>query len=541
VSYIRESRQGNASVSGDGSKIVACSYSLRDDIGVVFVYNNGVRTELIATENHGEAVEISADGLLIADSVKLWNPLEAGILDYTNIGYTWGGTWATNSVGKIGSYAVSHWAGGSGDARGILKSSGKYSSVYYDIELQPDYFDYSLPIQRRQSNLLNGVHWFGIFENRQPYNFGTDNKLIGNEPLFGDGCMFRYNNGSSSSSGTIQYRNSLSGNITFPAVSGGNYTGNTNRRLTININNGVISGLLNNNGFGGGSVMDFGAANMTLQSGKTYWLGHICPVNTTSKIEWASGIIKTPRFKDTIPQSPDPSVLIWRFVNGWVRNEYDIMANLTFLEGENITLNSEAAKSLSIAQSGGGYIVSAGVPIYHAIFYTYINVPVVFHRTRSIDINTFYTIFGLTQKLNEVLSNLPLEETVETTFTFDKDTGVIRVDFISTVADAKYSIDVTSSLIQSIYTFMNVINDTQTNITIDLSINNNVIKTINIYNDSHDAIINYDGVIESTIRPYKPGFFIDIEKNIDIQVRNERDQIIDLRGIDIALTVLITL
>lgn len=542
VAFIRESRQGNVSVSGDGSKVVACSYSLRDDIGVVFVYHNGVRTELIATEKHGEAVEISADGTLIADSVKLWNPLEGGVIQYRNSPYTDGGLWTNDNTGTFGSYVRDYWAGAGGDTRGIRKSSGNYSSIYYGIELQPDLFDYTLPIQRRSGHTLNGVHWFGIFENRQPYNFGTDNRLVGNEPLFGDGCMFRYNNGSATSSGIIQFRSSVNGDVNFPAITNGDYTGNTDRRLTIKITKSVISGLLQNNGFSGGSEMDFGAADMTLPSGKTYYLGHISPVNTNSPIEWASGIIQTPRFKDFIPQSPDPSVLIWRFINDtWSRNEYDIMANLTFLEGEDITINSEAAKSLSIAQVKGGYIVSAGVPIYHAIYYTYINVPVVFERRRSIDINTFYTVFGITQKLNEILTNLPLEETVETKFTFDKETGIIRVDFISSLDDATYSIDVNSSLLQSIYTFLNVINNKQSDIVVDLSINNNVIKTINIYNDSHDAIINYDGVIENTIRPYKPGFFINIKKNIDIQVRNERDQIIDLRGIDIALTVLISL
>lgn len=306
------SRQGNVSVSGDGSRVVACSYSLIDNAGVVFVYDNEIRSELVTTENHGESVEISADGTLIADSIKIWTP---------------------------------------------------------------------------------------------------------NEPL----------------------------------------------------------------------------------------------------------------------------VLIWRFNNGWIRNDYDIMSNLSFLSGEEITVNGESAKSLSIAQVNGGYIISVGFPLYHSIYYTYVNVPVVFERRRSIDINTFYTVFGITQKLNEVLTNLPLEETVETKFTFDKETGIIRVDFISSLNDATYSIDVNSSLLQSIYTFLNVINNNQSDIVVDLSINNNVIKTINIYNDSHDAIINYDGVVENTFRPYKPGFFINIEKNIDIQVRNERDQIIDLRGIDIAMTVLISL
>lgn len=541
VPLLRETRQGNVSVSGDGSKIVACSYSLRDDVGVVFVYHNGVRTELIAPEKHGEAVEISADGKLVADSVKLWNPLEGGVIQYRNNKTTNGELWTNDNTGTVGSYIEDFWFGSPGDRRGIRKSNGTYSSIYYEIELQPDLFTYTLPIQRRAGHILDGVHWFGIFENRQPYNFGVDNKLVGNEPLFGDGCMFRYNNGNSSNPGNIQFRSSVNGDVNFPAITNGNYTGNTNRRLTIKITNGVISGLLQNNGFNDGLEMDFGAVDMTLPSGKTYWLGHISSVNTNSPIEWASGIIQTPRFKDFIPQSPDPSVLIWKFINDtWSRNEFDIMANLTFLEDENVTINSEAAKSISIAQVRGGYIISAGVPIYHAIYYTYLNVPVVFERRRSIDINTFYTVFGLTQKLNEILTNLPLEDTVETKFTFDKDAGIIKVDFISSL-DATYSIDANSSFLQSIYTFLNVINNKQSNITVDLSINNNVIKTINIYNDSHDAIINYDGIIENTFRPYKPGFFIDIKKNIDIQVRNERDQIIDLRGIDIALTVLISL
>ena len=64
---------------------------------------------------------------------------------------------------------------------------------------------------------------------------------------------------------------------------------------------------------------------------------------------------------------------------------------------------------------------------------------------------------------------------------------------------------------------------------LDLSMNNNLLKSITI---SQTGVISYDNLNDLTTRRYNPGFSLTDLTEIDIQLRNERDQIIDLSGLD---------
>jgi len=80
----------------------------------------------------------------------------------------------------------------------------------------------------------------------------------------------------------------------------------------------------------------------------------------------------------------------------------------------------------------------------------------------------------------------------------------------------------------------------QTSTIVDLSINNNIIKSfVDATAPTFTIITN---TTESQIfRKYEPGFSIDNSKLIDIQLKNERDQIIDLNGLDWVMTIFATI
>ena len=64
---------------------------------------------------------------------------------------------------------------------------------------------------------------------------------------------------------------------------------------------------------------------------------------------------------------------------------------------------------------------------------------------------------------------------------------------------------------------------------VDMTINNNVIKTM--VNDDNAANGYFTNSVESkNFRKYPPGYTLDADVPIDIQLRDERDRIIDLNG-----------
>jgi predicted 2-oxoglutarate/Fe(II)-dependent dioxygenase YbiX len=69
----------------------------------------------------------------------------------------------------------------------------------------------------------------------------------------------------------------------------------------------------------------------------------------------------------------------------------------------------------------------------------------------------------------------------------------------------------------------------QTSDTLDMTINNNIIKTIpNTY--SSGALYLTNTFDNPNFRKYRAGYTLDVDVPIDIQLRDERDRIVDLNG-----------
>ena len=73
---------------------------------------------------------------------------------------------------------------------------------------------------------------------------------------------------------------------------------------------------------------------------------------------------------------------------------------------------------------------------------------------------------------------------------------------------------------------------------IDMSINNNILKTV--INKPENGLI-VDTTSSIIYRKYKPGFTLNETDTIDIQLRNERDVIVDLGGINWVMVIYVTI
>ena len=73
---------------------------------------------------------------------------------------------------------------------------------------------------------------------------------------------------------------------------------------------------------------------------------------------------------------------------------------------------------------------------------------------------------------------------------------------------------------------------------VDLSINNNIIKPVNV---SYLTPIVYDIDPNSLFRKYSPGYTLSSSGVIDIQLRDQRDRIVDLGGADWVMTAHVTI
>lgn len=73
----------------------------------------------------------------------------------------------------------------------------------------------------------------------------------------------------------------------------------------------------------------------------------------------------------------------------------------------------------------------------------------------------------------------------------------------------------------------------------DFSINNNVIKSIVNHSDNADNVI-VDNIQDAVYRKYPAGFTIEAGVSVDIQLRSNRDQLIDLNGADWIMTLYAT-
>jgi hypothetical protein len=149
--------------------------------------------------------------------------------------------------------------------------------------------------------------------------------------------------------------------------------------------------------------------------------------------------------------------------------------------------------------------------------------------------NRAYTIFDLLNTLNStmVTTNMVFKSV------FDQDTETIT--FIVVGGE---NVTVTFKL-NTLTTFdiaeflISEYASTLTSLQLDFSINNNIIKSVDTSGITRGII--YDNTPNRSFRKYEAGYTISENELIDIQLRDERDRIIDLNGADWIMTVYATI
>lgn len=147
-----------------------------------------------------------------------------------------------------------------------------------------------------------------------------------------------------------------------------------------------------------------------------------------------------------------------------------------------------------------------------------------------------YTIFDLINVLNVGMAE-PLN--VNFTYQFDTNTGTVQVVI---AADNDRTSNVIATFKPNISNTFDVIDfpaddSYRTSIdsrNLDFSINNNIIKTVDTSRISNNVI--YDTTTDRIFRKYEAGFSLLSTGSIDVQLRDERDRIIDLYGADWVMT-----
>ena len=145
-----------------------------------------------------------------------------------------------------------------------------------------------------------------------------------------------------------------------------------------------------------------------------------------------------------------------------------------------------------------------------------------------------YTITDLTNHLNKILQ---LDDFTSLTATYNSssETMTLSVVLTGTVTSHVFYIDASSTFNDIVWPVLEYKSE-HTSSGIDFSINNNVIHSITNHTDNLDNVLVSikDSV---SFRKYKAGYTIDVDTPIDIQLRDERDRIIDLNGADWIMTI----
>lgn len=147
-----------------------------------------------------------------------------------------------------------------------------------------------------------------------------------------------------------------------------------------------------------------------------------------------------------------------------------------------------------------------------------------------------YTIFDLINTINTGFTN-PIN--LDFIFTFNPSTNTVTIttDNTENVSTA-YKINNTTTF--NMFEFKSTEYATvQNSNEMDFSINNNIIKSIDT--SYSDRYINYASTQDQIFRKYKAGYTITSSDTIDIQLRDERDSIIDLYGANWIMIVYATI
>ncbi len=140
-----------------------------------------------------------------------------------------------------------------------------------------------------------------------------------------------------------------------------------------------------------------------------------------------------------------------------------------------------------------------------------------------------YTIFDLMNTLNSI--SVP-----DVAFTYTFNDGIVTMSISGVNSTFKINTASTFNIFEFIDTALSV---TKTSNEIDLSIGNNIIKVVDISQTPNEKV--YDVHQDLLFRKYEAGYTIPKNTPIDIQLRDERDRVVDLGGVDWIMTVYATI
>jgi hypothetical protein len=183
----------------------------------------------------------------------------------------------------------------------------------------------------------------------------------------------------------------------------------------------------------------------------------------------------------------------------------------------------------------GEWVLSSGTPTRGGWFY--ISLLVVSEVVTITIPQRAYTIFDLVNIMTTEFAG----DDIVFTVTFDAVSETITILAVANdQTSATFIVDSTSSF-NSVINFSGTIAAvSQVSDLIDFSINNHIIKTVNPYLQENASVI-YDNAQDVSYRKYRPGFVIDANTIVDIQLRDERDRIIDLNNTDWIMTIYATI
>ena len=215
---------------------------------------------------------------------------------------------------------------------------------------------------------------------------------------------------------------------------------------------------------------------------------------------------------------------VWKCTtnNNWVThtvNKLQSTFEITSRLGRGLAINNDY-----IIAGAPGYKGNFGRVIYWYSGYIF--------KSYTVQIPTkTYTLFELSNKITELLQ---LSDEYYITASYDM---VNKVNLVITKNCPDAYFTVTSDIKFIEWNTPSHIVSTSSEI-IDMSINNNILKTV-INRPENGLVVDTNSSI--IYRKYKPGFTLNDTDTIDIQLRNERDVIVDLGNINWVMVMYVTI
>lgn len=197
-------------------------------------------------------------------------------------------------------------------------------------------------------------------------------------------------------------------------------------------------------------------------------------------------------------------------------------------------------KSIAISDiSSGEWIIAAGSLLTGG--WSMVSSAIDDRQTQVIIPTRTYTLSELVGALNDALT---LNNNIRYDIVFDSATRLITITNVDTTTNGSFNTSIfnidPSGTLDITFPSNAQQSKEQTSDVIDFSINNNILKQVNLYASQNSSII-YDSSPSISFRKYRAGFTILNTDLIDIQLRDERDNIVDLNGADWTMTVFATI